>query len=464
MKATTIKCLAAFFIFFTCCKKSSTDTLSTTPVTLSATPDTSSYPAYTWQEHWFEHNQLLTRVFVDSNLVVYYDGDMNTGITWPYTFFSKAWQYTRQVYGAFGADNRLYAVFHANKYGGGHFSHYMEASHDYHNVIDCGTTDWSAAEGWNIGAPTHEIGHIVESAVKNKIGSPAWDIWRDSKWAEIFVYDVYKGIGETTKASTLRTELQTQVDQFPRSNTYWFRDWFLPIYEQYGGAAVLNRFFINVAASIPTTASGSFVEYTRRMNWGEFVHFFSGAAGTNLQPMAKTAFGWTSAWTQQLTNAKTAFPAITYTGITNAIQEADTDLTLTGVTLTVSQNNTDASENASKLIDNNYGTKLYLASFTAGFLATQQFAQAVIVNSYTLTSGNDEATRDARNWQLLGSNNGTSWTTLDTKTNQVFAERTQIRTFTITNTTAYKYYRLKVNATNGASSFQLSEWRLLKNL
>ena len=48
------------------------------------------------------------------------------------------------------------------------------------------------------------------------------------------------------------------------------------------------------------------------MNWGEFVHFMSGAAHTNLKPLATTAFGWTADQDAQFQKAETDYPDITY--------------------------------------------------------------------------------------------------------------------------------------------------------
>lgn len=78
-------------------------------------------------------------------------------------------------------------------------------------------------------------------------------------------------------------------------------------------------------------------------------------------------------------------------------------------------------------------------------------------NGYALTSGNDEPGRDPKDWILEGSNNGTAWTTLDTKTGQSWTARKQVKSIRFTNTTAYAYYRLTITANNGASILQLAE-------
>jgi hypothetical protein len=58
---------------------------------------------------------------------------------------------------------------------------------------------------------------------------------------------------------------------------------------------------------------------------------------------------------------------------------------------------------------------------------------------------------DPTAWTFQGTNDGTfaSWTTLDTQSSQSFAD-TRTKTFSFTNTTAYRYYRVHITA--GASS------------
>ncbi|RKS72642.1 putative alpha-1,2-mannosidase [Motilibacter peucedani] len=82
------------------------------------------------------------------------------------------------------------------------------------------------------------------------------------------------------------------------------------------------------------------------------------------------------------------------------------------------------------------------------------------VSRYALTTANDEPGRDPRDWRFQGSPDGKTWTTLDSRTGQTFADRFAQRVFDFSNTTAYPYYRLDISATNGADLVQLSEWRL----
>jgi len=268
-------------------------------------------PPPTWQEHWFEHAQLLRKVFNDDDVAVYFDNDVDPSITWPNQFLGDVFRYTKQVYGSFGQENNLYAVFHTGKYSGGHPSTYFDASHDFRNVIDCGSSSseaWLSGQGNDLDIVTHEVAHVVEIASKNTHGSPAFRIWGDSKWAEIFNYDVYKNLGMTSDATRWFNMMNQSSDDFPTRGTFWFRDWFYPIYNQHGESAVLNSFFTLLSQHFPKNGNS----YARDLNFGEFVHFWSGAARTNLQPLAESAFTWTSEWNTQFLQAQSTFPGLPY--------------------------------------------------------------------------------------------------------------------------------------------------------
>lgn len=72
------------------------------------------------------------------------------------------------------------------------------------------------------------------------------------------------------------------------------------------------------------------------------------------------------------------------------------------------------------------------------------------VNSYTLTAS--AATTEApKTWKFQGSNNGIDWTDLDTQTNASAWSASETRTFSFTNTTDYRYYRVYITETQGAT-------------
>jgi hypothetical protein len=93
---------------------------------------------------------------------------------------------------------------------------------------------------------------------------------------------------------------------------------------------------------------------------------------------------------------------------------------------------------------------------------------AIAINRYTITNGDDNASRDPRNWTFQGcqasctAGSDTGWVTLDTRTNQFTgAPRFQTLSYTFSNTTAYQKYRLRVTANNGSSNrFQMGELQM----
>lgn len=119
------------------------------------------------------------------------------------------------------------------------------------------------------------------------------------------------------------------------------------------------------------------------------------------------------------------------------------------------------SETAPKLFDGSTSTKWFAPAVGAAWVQYNfGSGDARKVTGYLLSSANDMPQRDPKNWQFEGSNDGSTWTTLDTRTGETFNARFQTRAFTFSNTTAYQYYRLNVTANNGGSAsygVQLSE-------
>jgi hypothetical protein len=274
--------------------------------------DASRTPPETWQEHWFEHKELLKRVDYNADVAIYFDARVKPEAKrWITPFMTKLWQYTKATYGPFGPEGRLYCIFHEGQYSGGHPSTYFDASHDFRNVSDSGPGPWDAP-AYDI--PSHEVGHVVEGASNGVHGSPAFPLWHDSKWIEIYQYDAYKALGMTADAQRLFDKFTATEDDFPRAGSHWFRDWYYPIWRDYGHAKVLAAYFKLLAKHYPkkTEGNGRTKAYAHDMNWGEYVHFMSGAAGRDLKPLATKAFGWPDEWERQYREAKKKFPLVRY--------------------------------------------------------------------------------------------------------------------------------------------------------
>jgi hypothetical protein len=134
------------------------------------------------------------------------------------------------------------------------------------------------------------------------------------------------------------------------------------------------------------------------------------------------------------------------------------DITDLGGTLSAQyQTGSPAGEEFTNLINNNVQSK-YL-TFNASAWVQFQANTSYIVKGYTITSANDSPERDPLNWTLQGSNNGSNWTTIDTRTNQDFPDRFQTRTFTFNNSTGYLYYRFNMS-NNSGTILQLGEIEL----
>ena len=269
-------------------------------------------PPATWHEHCFEHRELVKLVASNNDVAIYFDDAMpRRGDAWIVPFLTKAWQYTKKTYGNFGPDPRLYAIFHQGKFGGGHPSTYFDESHDRHSATDCGLDNWDHN---SIDFVSHELGHIVEGSNNRVEESPAFEIWRDSKWIEFYQYDLYVALGLRTDARRLYEKWSNQTDDFPRPGTHWFRDFFYPLWRDQGHAQVMVNFFDLVAKHFPRGPYGKdkHPRYTRRMTWGEFIHFMSGAAHKDIRPLARKAFGWPAGWDDLYKSALRDFPRIKY--------------------------------------------------------------------------------------------------------------------------------------------------------
>jgi hypothetical protein len=120
--------------------------------------------------------------------------------------------------------------------------------------------------------------------------------------------------------------------------------------------------------------------------------------------------------------------------------------------------NSGAGEVAENLVDGSAQTK-WLVFEETGWVELE-LSEPVAVVHYALTSANDAAERDPKDWTLSGSNDGQSWTQLDAQTGQDFPERFQQKEYRFENTTAYKHYRLDITANHGADIVQLAELAL----
>ncbi|MFF1725193.1 GH92 family glycosyl hydrolase [Streptomyces sviceus] len=132
------------------------------------------------------------------------------------------------------------------------------------------------------------------------------------------------------------------------------------------------------------------------------------------------------------------------TGIPGSVTDQVTDVR-------ASAENTSGGEVKENLADSEPGTK-WLAFASTGW-AEFDLDKPVKAVTYALTSANDFAERDPRDWTLRGSTDGKDWKTLDTRTGETFAERFQTKSYDIPADAVaeYQHFRLDITANNGAS-------------
>lgn len=120
-------------------------------------------------------------------------------------------------------------------------------------------------------------------------------------------------------------------------------------------------------------------------------------------------------------------------------------------------------EIAARAFDGNRGSKWLMPSATGSLDYHFAPGETWAVTRYRLISGGDAPERDPKDWQFQGSKDGKTWVTLDTRSDQTFAQRNAINTYDLTNTTAYAAYRLLITRNNNNGLTQLAELELWRD-
>jgi hypothetical protein len=112
------------------------------------------------------------------------------------------------------------------------------------------------------------------------------------------------------------------------------------------------------------------------------------------------------------------------------------------------------------LVDNDSKTQVTLTGATP--TVTVKLAEGRPVAMYTLTSGSTGSA--PAGWLLQGSNDGTSWTTVDRRTGEKWAFANYTRSFSVPVPKPYTQYRLVLTPAAGADGVTLAELELLGTL
>lgn len=117
----------------------------------------------------------------------------------------------------------------------------------------------------------------------------------------------------------------------------------------------------------------------------------------------------------------------------------------------------DEGEGMKSVFDGSTSSKWFTGdSYGPPFWIQVKSRAAVIIDGYSITSANDMPDRDPLNWTLQGSNDGASWTPIDSRSNQDFTGRRQTLDFAFENNTAYAYYRFNFE-NNSGPTLQIAE-------
>lgn len=416
---------------------------------------------------------IVNRAYYDDKVALYVGGDYTfEDVGWMVDYIKEVWAYMKITYGDFGDDPRMYIVVHDNpEYRSATISTRFDPGLDYRTAIDLGGVwNWrDSVVRVNYEVITHELSHIVEGSNNNVKESPSFAFWNDGPWPEIFIYDVYKNAIKDDDLAQDWYDVNWNKTNTHRGGTeehFFFRDWFYPLWEKEGNAAVFDRYFkllstyfrqqpindSNVPDSIPTSAF--------RASLGEILYFTNLATGTDNQELFANAFGWNEAREDELYNARyyygldDAGDTINFPDYTDITR----DTTGEGVSAEHPLSDSPDAEQIPNIIDDSYLTKW----LTGNRRSWVQFGagREQVVSAYTITSANDAEGRDPFNWELQGSKDGETWTTIDRRTDEDFAVRFYQRLFTFENEIPYRHYRFDFD-TVADNVMQIAEIELL---
>jgi alpha-L-fucosidase 2 len=108
--------------------------------------------------------------------------------------------------------------------------------------------------------------------------------------------------------------------------------------------------------------------------------------------------------------------------------------------------------------DGDAGTKWCVEHHDKPIVWQARLPEAKTLTQYSLTSANDTPKRDPSTWEFAGSTDGKQWTTLDKHAGEPpCAKRSETKTYSFANTTAFTFYRLTFQPNAEMKHFQIGE-------
>ena len=130
----------------------------------------------------------------------------------------------------------------------------------------------------------------------------------------------------------------------------------------------------------------------------------------------------------------------------------------TGGTLTAQYSDYLDGEKVDNLADGNPATAF--SSKHETFYLLWEGTESVTVRSYTLTSANDSPNYAPSAWILCGSDDNSTWTELDSRSEQTFADEAEEKYYLLPNLTPYRFYRLEIKGNHGGDVTKIGEWSM----
>lgn len=452
---------------------------------------TCTTPNDEWPETWPNFN--FDNGYHTGNLVCKYSNDdiaifvnpadvnaegksmLDLDLSWMYEPYTKMWVAIRETYkDSYGeylvSDPKLYIVphYHADGGGLGRLFQYRDQDQLFRNIVHISVgknSGWrwennpgNGSTNFLYDVTTHEIGHIIEGIGSGKKNSPFYAVWLDSKWAEIFQYDIFGKMDPYHQQVWHREYMQLgkHAEQKPAPGAEWYAKWLYPTYRDFGGDQLFLRFFALLGEHYAQRNG----ELLGNGNLGEYVHFMSGAAGHDVTAYAKDAFGWCDEWELQLTEARRRYSAVTY-------EPAPTYLNL--ITRASAEVTTNAPGAASidKLRDDNTSTEFDSATKNTDIetveITYRDPLSSASVDKCIIAVGSNKTARPT-SIALLGSHDGKEWSEIFADADPEYStEGTYERS--LAEAAQYTYFKLSLGVYKSKyQSLKVSEWQLMGEL
>lgn len=132
---------------------------------------------------------------------------------------------------------------------------------------------------------------------------------------------------------------------------------------------------------------------------------------------------------------------------------------------TVTSSTVLTAENLAKLTDNDPNTVFTPAGFTSGTWIKFEMPQSFKITGYSLTASNSVESAP-KSWILEGSQDGTTWSIIDSRSNITFSQAKQTNSYQLSfpgdreTISSYKYIRITFSGINGGQTLELAELQL----